>query len=106
MNINQLMKQAQQMQKKLVEAQSQVEELEVTGASGGGMVKITINGKGHAKSIEIASELINPNEKDILEDLIIAAINDANAKKEDEASKKMSELTGGLQLPPGFKMPF
>ncbi|MDX1949253.1 MAG: YbaB/EbfC family nucleoid-associated protein [Rickettsiales bacterium] len=106
MNINQLMKQAQNMQKKLMEAQSQVEEMEVSGASGGGMVKITINGKGHAKSIEIAPELINPSEKDILEDLIIAAINDANSKKEDEASKRMADLTGGLQLPPGFKMPF
>lgn len=99
------MKQAQQMQKKLMDAQAQVEQLEVEGSAGAGMVKITINGKGAAKSISIDPKLIDPNEKEMLEDLIVAAINDANAKKDDEAGKRMGDLTGGMNLPAGFKLP-
>ncbi len=99
------MKQAQQMQKKLMDAQAQVELLEIEGSAGGGMVKITINGKGAAKSISIDPKLMDPSEKEMLEDLIVAAINDANTKKEDESNKKMGDLTGGMNLPAGFKLP-
>ncbi len=94
------------MQKKLMDAQAQVEQMEVEGSAGGGMVKIKTNGKGQAKSIAIDPKLIDPNEKEMLEDLIVAAINDANAKREDESNKKMGDLTGGMNLPAGFKLPF
>lgn len=106
MNINQLMKQAQVMQKKMQEAQEQIEQMEVTGTAGGGMVTIVMNGKGTAKSIKIDPKVIDASDKEILEDLIVAAINDAKAKSEEESGKKMSDLTGGLNLPAGFKMPF
>lgn len=106
MNINQLMKQAQQMQKKLAEAQSQIELLEVEGSSGGGMVKVTITGKGRLKNIAIDPKIIDANEKEMLEDLIVAAINDANDKKDASSENMMSGVAGGLNLPAGFKLPF
>ncbi len=106
MNINQLMKQAQAMQKKLAEAQSTIESLEVEGSSGGGMVTIKINGKGQASALKIDPKLIDPNDPEMLADLVVAAINNAVAKKEDESAKKMAEVSGGINLPPGFKLPF
>lgn len=106
MNINQLMKQAQQMQKKLADAQAQVETLEVTGTSGGGLVSININGKGKASKLIIDPKLIDPNDPEMLADLIVAAINNAADKKEEETAKMMSGVTGGMNLPAGFKMPF
>jgi DNA-binding YbaB/EbfC family protein len=106
MNINQLMKQAQQMQKKLADAQAQIEQLEVEGASGGGMVKVTITGKGRLKAIAIDPKIIDANEKEMLEDLIVAAINDANDKKEASSENMMSGVAGGMNLPAGFKLPF
>jgi DNA-binding YbaB/EbfC family protein len=106
MNINQLMKQAQAMQKKLQDAQAVIENLEIEGSSGGGMVSIKINGKGKASALKIDPKIIDPNDSEMLADLIIAAINNAVDKKEEESSKKMSEVSGGLNLPAGFKMPF
>jgi len=106
MNINQLMKQAQSMQKKLAEAQAQIELMESTGTSGGGMVSVKINGKGKVNNLKIDPKLIDPADPEMLADLIIAAINNAVDKKDDESAKKMAEVSGGINLPAGFKMPF
>ncbi len=106
MNINQIMKQAQQMQKKIQESQKQVEAIETEGTSGGGMVKITINGKGLASNLRVDESLIDKEDKEVLEDLIVAAINDAVNKNEDQKSKMMAEVTGGMNLPPGMNLPF
>ncbi len=104
--MQQMLKQAQVMQKKMMEAQSQLEQIEVVGASGGGMVKISLNGKHEMKRITLDPTLLNVEEKDMLEDLIIAAYNDARTKIEDETAKKMGAVTGGMQLPGGLKLPF
>lgn len=101
MNINQLMKQAQQMQKNLMDAQNKLAEEEFTGTSGNGMVKIVINGKGEIKSLTIDPKLMIPEEADIVSDLVIAAYNDAKAKLESRISQNMSGI-----LPPGMQLPF
>ena len=105
-NLGQMMKQAQEMQAKMAEMQEQLSATEVTGSAGGGMVRVTMTGKNEARKLKIDPVLINPAEAEVLEDLIVAAINDARAKAEVAAAEKMSDLTGGLQLPPGFKLPF
>ena len=105
-NLGQMMKQAQQIQQKMADMQRELEELEVTGKSGGGMCQVTLTGKGQAKKVLIDPSLVNPDDAEVLEDLIVAAINDARVKAEAAAAEKMSDLTGGLQLPPGFKLPF
>jgi len=106
MNINQIMKQAQQMQKKLQDSQKEIELIETEGTSGGGLVKIILTGKGAAKNISIDPSLIDPEDKEVLEDLVVAAINDAVTKSEEEKAKKMADATGGMQLPPGMNLPF
>ncbi|MDR1551444.1 MAG: YbaB/EbfC family nucleoid-associated protein [Holosporaceae bacterium] len=100
-NFNQLMKQAQEMQAKFLEAQSKLNEMEVAGTSGGGMVTVILNGKIEMKKLSIDHTLLSPSESEILSDLIIAAFNDARAKITNEMSTRM----GGL-LPPGMQMPF
>ncbi|MAF49707.1 MAG: YbaB/EbfC family nucleoid-associated protein [Rhodospirillales bacterium] len=105
-NLGQMMKQAQEMQAKMAEMQEQLSATEVTGSAGGGMVQVTLTGKNEARRVKIDAALANPGETEVLEDLIVAAINDARAKAEAAATEKMSEVTGGLQLPPGFKLPF
>jgi len=105
-NIGQLMKQAQEMQAKMAEMQAQLEALELTGASGGGMVQLTLNGKGDLKKIKIDKTLLAPEEVEVLEDLIVAAFNDARVKVSAHAEQEMQKLTGGLQLPGGMKLPF
>tara|TARA_Y100000739_G_C20216335_1_gene287898 strand:- start:148 stop:471 length:324 start_codon:yes stop_codon:yes gene_type:complete len=105
-NIGNMMKQAQQLQKKMAEAQDKLNEIEVEGSSGGGLVKVTSTAKGNFKRISIDDSLIKSDEKEILEDLIIAAINDAKQKGENAAQEEMKSLTGGLPLPPGMKLPF
>ncbi len=100
-----IMKQAQMMQKKMEEAQKKLAETEVTGTSGGGMVKVTLNGKFEAKKVEIDKSLVNAEEKDILEDLIVAAFNDAQGKVDNMMSDGMKDITGGLNLG-GLKFPF
>jgi DNA-binding YbaB/EbfC family protein len=102
--MNQLLQQAQAMQKKMVEMQKQLDDMEVEGQSGAGMVRITLSGKSDMKRIKIDKTLCDPNEVDVLEDLVIAAFNDARKKVEDLASQQMSSVTGGMQLPPGFKL--
>ncbi len=100
-----IMKQAQMMQKKMEEAQKKLAESEVTGSSGGGMVKITLNGKFEAKNVQIDKSLVNSEEVDILEDLLLAAFNDARNKVDSMMSDGMKDITGGLNLG-GLKLPF
>ena len=101
-----MLKQAQELQKKMADAQKKVEELEAEGTSGGGLVKVKINGKNVTTSINIDDSLISKDEKEILEDLIVAALNDARENVQKKISEEMSSLTGGLKLPPGMKLPF
>lgn len=105
-NLAQMMKQAQQMQSKVQEMQEKMVDLEVTGSSGAGMVNVVINGKFALKSIKIDPELADGNEVEVLEDLILAAYNEAKAKAEITVKEQMDELTGGLNLPPGLSLPF
>jgi hypothetical protein len=105
-NLGQMMKQAQQMQERMAELQAQLALVELTGASGGGMVQVTLNGKGEMKKLKLDRSLVDPAEIEVLEDLILAAFNDAKARVEQHVAGEMSKLTGGLQLPPGMKLPF
>ncbi len=104
--MQQIMKQAQAMQEKMMQAQADLENVEVVGSAGAGMVEVTLNGKNIAKRINIDPALMAADEKDVLEDLLVAAINDAVKKVEETSQGQMSDLTSGLQLPPGFKLPF
>ena len=105
-NIGQIMKQAQQMQTKMAERQEQLAALEVSGTAGGGMVQVTMSGKGELRGVKIDPTLANPDDVEVLEDLIMAAANDAKAKVEVRVQEEMQKLTGGLQLPPGMQLPF
>ncbi len=105
-NLGQMMKQAQEMQSKMTEMQDKLSDLEVTGSSGGGMVEYTLSGKNEARRLKIDPSLLSPDSSEMLEDLIVAAANDARSKIEAKIQEKMSELTGGLQMPPGLKLPF
>lgn len=105
-NLNQMLKQAQQLQAQMGEMQKRMEEVEVNGSSAGGMVQITVNGKGDLKRIKIDSSLVDPKEVEILEDLIVAAFQDARTKAESQTQEEMTKLTGGLNLPGGMKFPF
>ena len=101
-----LMKQAQQMQAKMAETQLELDQVEVEGVVGGGLVKLRLTAKGALKAIEIDPSLLAPDQKAILEDLIVSAHLQARSKADEAMAEKMKELTGGLQLPPGFKLPF
>jgi nucleoid-associated protein EbfC len=105
-NIGNLMKQAQQLQANMQRAQAEIATLEVTGEAGGGMAKVTMTGKHEVRRVALDPSLISGDDKDMLEDLIAAAINDAVQKVERATQEKMSSLMGGMQLPPGMKMPF
>ena len=105
-NLGQLMKQAQAMQEKMAEMQAQLEAVEMTGVAGGGSVQLTLNGKGDLKKVAIDKALVDPEEVEVLEDLIVAAFNDARHKVNAYAEQEMQKLTGGLQLPGGLKLPF
>lgn len=106
MNLQKMMKQAQEMQSKITEKQQELESREFEGKAGGGMVAVTLNGKGLMLKLSIDDSLLDKEEKEVMEDLIVAAHNDAKQKMEAETADAMSELTGGLQLPPGMKLPF
>ncbi|WP_392559587.1 YbaB/EbfC family nucleoid-associated protein [Orbus mooreae] len=101
-----LMKQAQQMQTRMQKVQEEIAQMEVTGESGAGMVKITVNGAHNCRRVEIDPSLLTDDDKEMLEDLIAAAYNDASRRLDEAQKEKMSQVTGGMQLPPGFKMPF
>ena len=105
-NLGQLMKQAQAMQSRMAEMQAELDRMEMTGQAGGGMVKVTLNGKGEMRALKIDPKLADPAEIEVLEDLIIAAAKDAKTKVEERVAAEMSKLTGGLPLPPGMKLPF
>jgi DNA-binding YbaB/EbfC family protein len=105
-NLGQMMKQAQQMQAKMAEMQARLETVEMNGSSGGGMVSVTVGGKGDLRKIKIDKSLVDPTEVEVLEDLIVAAFNDAKGRVEAHMAEEMGKLTGGLNLPPGMKLPF
>jgi hypothetical protein len=105
-NLAQMFKQAQEMQSKMKDMQEALADVEVTGSSGGGMCEVTLNGHGEAQRVHMDPALVTPDDVAVMEDLIVAAINDAKAKVQERMREKMSELTGGLTLPPGFQLPF
>ena len=101
-----LMKQAQAMQAKMADLQAELDNVMVEGQSGGGMVKVTMSAKVAMKSVAIDPSLFKPEEREIVEDLIVAAHEDARRKGEEAAAEKMKAVTAGLPLPPGMKLPF
>lgn len=105
-DLGKMMKQAQELQSRMAAAQEDIQRLEATGASGAGLVTVTLGGKGDLKALKIDPSLANRDEMDILEDLLIAAHADAKAKLDAAVAAAMSAVTGGLQLPPGLKLPF
>jgi hypothetical protein len=105
-NLAGLMKQAQQMQSKMEEMQNKLQALEITGEAGAGLVAVTLNGKSELRKIKIDPKLLDPADVEMLEDLILAAHRDAKTKIEAVSAEEMQKVTGGLQLPPGMKLPF
>jgi len=105
-NLDELMKMAEEAQTKLMQAQEGLDRVIVEGLSGGGLVKVRASAKGRIIGVEIDESLLAPSEKQMVEDLVAAAINDARGKADVAAEGAMREVTGGMQLPPGFKMPF
>jgi DNA-binding YbaB/EbfC family protein len=103
-NFAQMMKQAQELQGRMAEIQAEMERTRIEGRSGGGMVVVTLNGKGDMAGVKIDPSLFKPEEAEILEDLVVAAHNDAKNKVEETMKEKMKSLTGGLPLPPGLKL--
>jgi DNA-binding YbaB/EbfC family protein len=103
-NFTQMMKQAQELQGRMTERQAEMMRVECEGRSGGGMVVVTLSGKGDMTGLKIDPSLLKPEEAEILEDLIVAAHNDAKAKVEEAMKEKMKTITGGLPLPPGLKL--
>jgi len=101
-----MMKKAKELQEKMEQLQGDVAAMEVEGSSGGGLVTVVMTGKSEMKRLRIDPSLVKPEETEILEDLIVAAVNDARAKAEAALQDKMRELTGGLSLPAGMKLPF
>jgi DNA-binding YbaB/EbfC family protein len=99
-----LMRQAQQMQANMQKLQEEIARMEITGESGAGMVKVTLNGRHEARAVRIDPSVLQ-EDREILEDLIAAAINDAAQKLEKASQEKMATVTSGMQLPPGFKLP-
>ena len=105
-NIMGLMGQFKEMQEKMAQLQEYLKSMEVTGEAGGGLVTVTLTGKGEMRAMHIDPSLIKPNEVEILEDLVLAAHNDAKGKAESAVEEKTRELTAGLPIPPGMKLPF
>ena len=105
-NLGEMMKQVEAMQSRMADMQAKLERMAVTGQSGGGLVQVTLNGKGAMRALLIDPSLFKPEEKEIVEDLILAAHNDAKTKVEAVMAEEMKSVTGGLPLPPGLKLPF
>jgi len=105
MNINELMKQAQDMQTKMQQLQAEAAKTEVTGEAGAGLVQVVMNGRHDVRKVNLDPSLLS-EDKGFLEDLLAAAVNDAVRKVEEDQRKQMEKLTGGMQMPPGFQMPF
>ncbi len=104
-NIGNMMKQAQQLQANMQKVQAEIAAMEVTGESGGGMVKVTMNGKHEAKRVQI-DPAVPLDDREMVEDLVAAAINDAAQRVEKETQERMASVMGGMNLPAGFKLPF
>ena len=105
-NLGGLMKQAQQMQAKMQEMQAKLEIMQITGESGAGLVRVTLTGKGEMKGVKIDPKLADPADMEMLEDLLVAAHRDAKDKIDAQTADEMQKITGGMQLPPGMKLPF
>ena len=105
-NLGNILKQAQNIPPKMGEVQEELKALEVEGQSGAGMVKATLNGQGELRSLSLDPAIVDKDDIGVLEDLIVAAVNDAKGKADDVRQQKMGELTQGLPLPPGMKLPF
>ncbi len=105
-NLGNMLKEAQKLQSKMADMQAKLAETELSGAAGGGMVNVTVNGKGEMRSIKIDPSLADPAEIEVLEDLIVAAFNDAKTRLEAYLQEEMGKMTGGMSLPPGLKFPF
>ena len=106
MNIGHMMKQVQDMQTKMAEMQNRLADIEISGQSGGGMVAVTMNGKAEVKKVKLDPKLVDPAEIEMLEDLIVAACNDAKQKAEQHIAGETEKMMGGMKLPPGVKLPF
>lgn len=104
-NLGEILQQAQKMQEQAAEIQTRLESAEIEGSSGGGMVRVVLSGKGDLRAITIDPAVANPDEVDILEDLIVAAVAEAKSQVEKHAAEEMKALTGGIDLPPGFNFP-
>ena len=104
-DIGNMMKQVQEMQSKMADMQARLDEMTVTGQAGAGLVKVTLNGKNLMQSIELDESLMKPEEREILEDLLMAAYNEARAKVDQLVADQMKDVTGGMALPPGFSIP-
>ena len=105
-NLGQMMKKAQEMQSKMADAQSRLDNIEVKGEAGAGLVKVTATAKGHVIRIDIDESILQPSEKEVIEDLIVAAVSDAQEKAKNKEKEEMTNITDGLGLPPGMKLPF
>lgn len=105
-NLGKMMKQAKELQDKMATLQEALAEMEILGSAGGGMVEITLNGKGEPRKVRIDPSVVKAEDTEMLEDLVFAAISDAKGKAEEASREKMSDLTGGLPLPPGMQLPF
>ena len=105
-NLGNMLKEAQKLQSRMADMQAKLSDVELAGSAGGGMVTVTLNGKGEMRRVKMDPSLVNPNEIEILEDLLVAAFNDAKAKVETYLQEEMGKLTGGLNLPAGLKLPF
>jgi nucleoid-associated protein EbfC len=105
-NLDEIMKMAQEVQAEMQKAQENLDKIEVEGAAGGGLVKVKASAKGRILGVEIDESLLQASEKSMLEDLIVAAINDAKSKADAAAGPEMQKMTSGIPLPPGFKLPF
>ena len=99
-----MMKQAQELQARMAEMQQQLAETQIEGSAGGGLVAVTLDGKGGLKHVKIDESLMKPEEREIVEDLLVAAHADARARLDQTMAERMKELTGGLPLPPGMKL--
>jgi nucleoid-associated protein EbfC len=101
-----IMKQAQEMQSRMSDVQNRLDEIEVTGEAGAGLVKVTATAKGSVKRLSVDPSLFVPDEREVVEDLIVAAVQDAQARAGAAAQAEMAKVTEGLELPPGMKLPF
>ena len=104
-NLGNMLKEAQKLQSRMAEMQAKLADTEIAGAAGAGLVNVTLNGKGEMRAIKIDPSLAEPGEIEVLEDLIVAAFNDAKTRLEAHLQEEMGKLTGGMNLPPGLKLP-